>query len=72
MAEKVTKSMEVSASGILSIEDNDIFIEVTDVGTFSLKKLLNNFDGCCIKLSCVYDEEQSAPEIDEETGEALE
>jgi hypothetical protein len=75
MAEKVTKSMKVSASGLLNIEDNDIFIEVEDVGTFSLKKLLKNFDGCGVKLSCSYDEEQSAPEeeqkIDKETGELI-
>lgn len=73
MAEKVTKSMKVSASGLLSIEENDIFIEVEDVGTFSLKKLLQNFDGCGVKLSCSYDEEQSATEenVDKETGELL-
>lgn len=74
MAEKVTKSMKVNASGVLNIEDNDIFIEVEDIGSFSLKKLLKQFDGCSIKLSCSYDEEQSAPEqeIDKETGEVLE
>lgn len=74
MAEKVTKSMKVSASGVLNIEENDIFIEVEDVGIFSLKKLLNNFDGCGVKLSCSYDEEQSAPEeveVDKETGEII-
>lgn len=75
MAEKVVKSMKVSASGVLNIEDNDIFIEVEDVGTFSLRKLLVNFDGYKIKLSCSYDEEQSEPEevkIDKETGELIE
>lgn len=76
MAEKVTKSMKVAASGVLDIEDNDIFIEVEDVGTFSLKKLLENFNGCGVKLSCTYDEEQSAPEeeelnVDKETGEIV-
>jgi hypothetical protein len=73
MAEKVTKSMKVSASGLLSIEDNDIFVEVADVGTFSLKKLLKVFDGCSVKLSCSYDEEQASPkpDVDEETGEIL-
>ena len=74
MAEKVTKSMKVSASGVLNIEDNDIFIEVEDVGTFSLKKLLGDFDGKPIKLSCSYDKEQSVPEevkVDIETGEIL-
>ena len=52
MTEKVIKSMKVSASGILSIDDEDIMIEVEDVGTFSLKKLFNNFDGYKVKLSC--------------------
>ena len=40
MAGKVTKSMKVTANGILNIEDEDIFIEVEDKGVFSLKKLL--------------------------------
>ena len=75
MAEKVTKSMKVSASGLLNIEDDDILIEVEDVGTFSLKKLLKNFDGCGVKLSCSYDEEQIATEepqsVDKETKELL-
>ena len=73
MAEKVTKQMKVSASGLLSIEDNDICVEVEDKGTFSLKKLLQCFDGCTVKISCSYDEEQVAPktEVDEETGEII-
>ena len=62
MAEKVIKSMKVSASGILNIDDDDISIEVEDIGVFSLKKLLVNFDGYKIKLSCSYDEEQSDPD----------
>jgi len=74
MAEKVIKQMKVSASGILNIEDKDVLIEVEDVGTFSLKKLLVNFDGYKVKLSCSYDEEQSVPEeveVDKETGEII-
>lgn len=72
MAEKVTKQMKVSASGVLSIEASDIFVEVADVGVFSLKKLLNNFDGCSVKLSCSYDEEQAAPQPEvNEDGEIL-
>ena len=74
MAEKVIKSMKVSASGILNIEDNDISIEVEDVGTFSLRKLFTNFDGYKVKLSCTYDEEQCQPEetkVDKETGEII-
>ncbi len=72
MAEKVTKQMKVSASGVLSIENDDIFVEVADVGVFSLKKLLNNFDGCSVKLSCSYDEEQVAPQPEvNEDGEII-
>ena len=74
MAEKVTKSMKVSASGLLNIEDDNIFIEVEDVGTFNLRKLLEDFNGCSVKFSCSYDKEQSAPEeneVDKETGEIL-
>ena len=72
MAEKVTKQMKVSASGILSLEMDDIFIEVEDKGTFSLKKLLSDFDGCSVKISCTYDEEQVAPKQEvNEDGEIL-
>ena len=71
MAEKVTKSMKVSASGVLSIEHDDIYIEVEDKGTYSLKKLLDNFDGCSVKISCSYDEEQVAPKLDEEDEDLI-
>lgn len=73
MAEKkVTKQMKISASGILSLEMDDIFIEVEDKGTFSLKKLLTDFDGCSVKISCSYDEEQVAPQPKvNEDGEIL-
>ena len=72
MAEKVTKSMKVSANGVLSIEANDICIEVEDKGTFSLKNLLESFDGCSVKISCSYDEEQVAPKLEvNEDGEIL-
>lgn len=75
MADKITKSMKVAASGILNIENDDICIEVEDKGSFSLKKLLRMFDGCGVKLSCSYDEEQESPdepEVDTETGEVIE
>ena len=78
MAEKVTKTMKVAASGILDIEDDDIFIEVEEKGTFSLKKLLKVVDGLSVKISCTYDKEQESPEdedeelkVDNETGEIL-
>lgn len=72
MAEKVMKSMRVSASGVLSIESDDICIEVEEKGTFSLKNLLESFDGCNVKISCSYDEEQVAPSIEaEEDGDLI-
>lgn len=76
MSEKVTKTMKVAASGILDIEDDDIFIEVEEKGTFSLKKLLKAFDGLSVKISCTYDKEQESPEdeetkVDMETGEIV-
>lgn len=72
MAEKVTKSMKVSASGVLSLEMDDILIEVEEKGTFSLKKLLSDFDGCSVKISCSYDEEQVAPKREvNEDGEII-
>lgn len=76
MAEKVTKTMKVAASGVLDIEDDDIFIEVEDKGVFSLKKLLRIFDGLGVKISCTYDKEQESPEdeeveVNEETGEII-
>lgn len=72
MAEKVTKLMKVSASGVLSLEMDDIFIEVEEKGTFSLKKLLSDFDGCSVKISCSYDEEQAAPKTEvNEDGEII-
>lgn len=72
MAEKVTKQMKVNASGVLSLEMDDIFIEVEEKGTFSLKKLLQDFDGCSVKISCSYDEEQVAPKAEvNEDGEII-
>lgn len=54
----VTKSMKVTASGILNIEDNDIFIEVEDKGVFSLKQLLSTFNGLDVQISCNYEKEE--------------
>lgn len=55
MSGKVIKSVRVSVSGILNVEDNDIYIEVADIGTISLKELLVDFNGCNIEFSCVCD-----------------
>lgn len=54
---QIIKSTEITANGILDIEDNDIFIEVEDKGVFSLKQLLSAFDGLDVRISCSHEEE---------------
>ena len=54
---QIIKSTEITVSGILDIEDNDIFIEVEDKGVFSLKQLLSTFDGLDVRISCSHEEE---------------
>lgn len=76
MADKVTKKYNVSVSGVLSIQDDDILIEVEDRGEFRLSRLIEDFDGRQVKISVNYDEEVVEPddelEIDENTGEVIE
>ena len=72
MADKIIRKYNVSASGILSIdEDGILYISCEDgVQDVSLAELLEDFNGRQIKFSCNYDEEYSE-EIDEETGEII-
>lgn len=72
MADKIVRKYNVSASGILSIdEDGRLYISCEDgAQDVSLAELLDDFDGRQIKFSCNYDEEYSI-EIDEETGEII-
>lgn len=69
----VNKKYSVSASGVLSIENGILTISVEDIGDFRLDALLRDFDGCPIKFTAVYDEEQESPEVvNVETGEIVE
>lgn len=72
MADKIVRKYNVSASGILSIdEDGRLYISCEDgAQDVSLAELLEDFNGRQIKFSCNYDEEYSE-EIDEETGEII-
>ena len=54
----ITQKLSLSATGILDITDNGIFVENTDTGeAFDLKDLLSEFADKSIKLSVTYDYE---------------
>lgn len=75
MADKIVRKYNVSASGVLSIdEDGRLFVSCEDgAQDVSLARLLEDFDGRQVKISCNYDEEYSEDEIDvnTETGEVI-
>ena len=76
MADKIVRKYNVSASGILSIdEDGALYVSCEDgAQDVSLAKLLEDFDGRQVKISCNYDEEyfdEDEVEVDTETGEVI-
>lgn len=75
MANKIVRKYNVSAQGLLSIDkDGRLYISVEDgVQDVNLAKLLEDFDGRPVKISCSYDEEYSEDdvEVDPETGELI-
>jgi len=75
MANKIVRKYNVSAQGLLSIDkDGQLYISIEDrVQDVNLAKLLEDFDGRPVKISCSYDEEYSEDEVevDPETGELI-
>lgn len=72
--DKIVRKYNVSASGILTIDDGVLYISCEDgAQDVSLARLLEDFDGRQVKISCNYDEEYSedAVEVDTETGEVI-
>lgn len=54
----IVKKYSISASGILSITDDGVFIENTETGELiDLKVLLSDFADKSVKLSVNYDED---------------
>lgn len=54
----ITKKYSLSASGILDINDNVVYIENPDTGELiALKTLLSDFEDRAVKLSVTYDED---------------
>lgn len=54
----ITKKYSLSASGILDINDNGVYIENPDTGELiALKILLSDFEDRAVKLSVTYDED---------------
>ena len=52
----ITQKLSLSATGILDITDDGVFIENVDTGeAFDLKELLSEFADKDIKLSVTYD-----------------
>lgn len=75
MANKIVKKYNVSAQGVLDIVDGELYISVEDgAQDVNIAKLLEDFNGRPVKISCSYDEEYSEDEItvDPETGEVVE
>ena len=73
MADKIIRKYNMSASGILSIDEDDrLYVSCEDgAQDVSIAKLLEDFNGRKVKISCNYDEEYSEEEVDKETGELL-
>lgn len=58
MAAAIMKKYNISAKGILVVEENTVGVEIEDTGELiELKDLLSDFNGKTIKLSASYDEE---------------
>ena len=74
MADKITKKFNITMSGLLTIDGDALFISCEDgAQDVNLAKLLADFDGRPVKISCNYDEEYSEDEasVDRETGEVI-
>ena len=74
MADKIVRKYKVSAQGILTIdEDGCLYVSCEDgAQDVSLAKVLEDFNGRQVKISCDYDEEYSDEvEVDTETGEVI-
>lgn len=53
----VTKKYSVTVNGILSIDDNNVSVEIEETGElFSLNELLLDFNDKDVRISCTYDE----------------
>ena len=72
--DKIVRKYNVSASGILTIDDGVLYISCEDgAQDVNLARLLEDFDGRQVKISCNYDEEYSedAVDVNTETGEVI-
>lgn len=73
--DKIVRKYNVSASGILTIDDGILYISCEDgAQDVNLARLLKDFDGRQVKISCNYDEEYYEEEVlvaDPETGEVI-
>ena len=73
MKQSVSKKFAVNACGVLTIDEDGIFISIEDGPTVDVANLLSEFNNKVIKISASYDEDYEEPEVqvDIETGEVL-
>ena len=75
MADRIVRKYNVSAQGVLTIdEDGRLYVSCEDgAQDVNLARLLEDFDGRQVKISCNYDEEyfEEDIEVDTETGEVI-
>lgn len=74
--DKIVRKYNVSASGVLDIDQNGrLYVSCADgAQAVNLAKLLEDFDGRQVNISCKYEEEYSEEdevEVDTETGEVM-
>ena len=73
----IKRKDNLSVKGVIDIDDDRITIDVEDVGTMMLAKLIEDFNGKEVKMTITYDREyseedfESTYDVDEETGELL-
>lgn len=72
MADKIIRNYKLSASGLLSVDENgQIYISVADgPQDVNLAGLLMDFNGRQVKLSCAFDDEY-VQNVNESTGEII-
>lgn len=62
---------KLNIKGVVSVDADRITITVEDDGEYNLAALCRDFDGKLCKIGVAYDEDYSAFDVDEETGEVI-
>lgn len=75
MAGKIVRKYNVSAQGVLTVNDGRLYVSCEDgAQDVSIARLLEDFNGRQVKISCNYDEEyfgEDEAEADTQTREVI-